>query len=96
MRDLGPVEGAHGQTGVVLGHAPGHGFAGLAGGAEHPQIGVEIGALGAPGVVAAFDDHRREPEGQAGIGAGHAGGAGTQDGDDRGRRLGVRYHARQN
>ena len=67
---------------------PRHAFAHFAPGlfrlAQQPEVGVEITKLNAADLVALFNYDRRQAEGQAGIGAGHAGGAGTEDGNDHG------------
>ena len=67
---------------------PRHAFAHLAAGffrlAQQPQVGVEIAELNAADLVALFNHDGRQSEGQAGIGAGHAGGAGAEDGNDHG------------
>jgi hypothetical protein len=65
-------------------HTYAHFAPGFFGFAQQPEVGMEVAQLNAANFAALFDDHRRQSEGKTGIGAGHAGGAGAEDGNDHG------------
>lgn len=70
------------QFGVMRNQSARQFFAAFARRPQKPQVGVEVTALRTTNVVTALDDKRREAEGQAGVGAGHASGACADNGND--------------